>query len=371
MLRTYWMLAGFTAAMLGISLGSGACGGEATGGSGGSGASGGGSSSSSGSSSSGNSIQPPMPGPNKPGDGTGSTTFAVKKLYLGDTKRDGTPDKVNGWKEYGYDLDNKISTANATDLCKPRKGGNKTNVYPDGNGGIDNSFGKNILPIILGIATDASESINQGIASGSFTIMVDMEKLGSSADYNPLVARLYAGADLGQAPLFDGTDVWDVRPELLNDPNDIKSSKVQFATSYLTGNTWVSGSKGTITLNLSVQGFSLNLTIASALVAMDLSSDHKTATNGTIAGVIPTTSLVSEIQKIAGSFDPSFCDPMNPTLQSILTQLEQASDILQDGSQDPSKECDGISVGLGFDAATVQLGAVAPPSMPGPDPCAP
>ncbi len=53
-------------------------------------------------------------------DGTGSTVVAIKKLYLGDTNRDGTANKVNGWKQYGYDLDGKASTATSTDLCKPR-----------------------------------------------------------------------------------------------------------------------------------------------------------------------------------------------------------------------------------------------------------
>src|SRR5689334_20635179 len=37
-------------------------------------------------------VEPPPPGPSNPGDGTGSTTFIVSKLFLGDAKPDGTPD---------------------------------------------------------------------------------------------------------------------------------------------------------------------------------------------------------------------------------------------------------------------------------------
>jgi hypothetical protein len=42
---------------------------------------------------------------------------------------------------------------------------------------------------------------------------------------------------------------------------------------------------------------------------------------------------------------------------------------LKDGTQSASKECDGISIGLGFDTAAVKLGPVAKESAPPPDPC--
>ena len=42
---------------------------------------------------------------------------------------------------------------------------------------------------------------------------------------------------------------------------------------------------------------------------------------------------------------------------------------MQDGTQDPTKTCDGISIGLGFDAELVQLGPIAPPAAT-PNPCA-
>ena len=101
--------------------------------------------------------------------------------------------------------------------------------------------------------------------------MLDMLKLGTGTDYNPLVTNLYAGGDLGADPKFDGTDKWPVLPGLLIDPTDItKGSKVSFPTSYVTSNTWVSGSKGDVKLALSISGFTLNLTIASAVITMEL-----------------------------------------------------------------------------------------------------
>jgi hypothetical protein len=359
MLRSRLLVSGLatTALLASAALGT-ACGGGGTGGS---------TSGTGGSSATGDHADPPAPGPMKEGDGAASVTMAISKLYLGDTNRDGTPNKVNGWKQYGYDLDGKISTTASTDLCKPRNNAPPKNVYPDGDKGIDNSFGKNILGIILGIAADAPTKVNQGIADGKFTIMLDMQKLGTGTDYNPILTRLYGGADLGTAPKWDGTDKWPVIQELLSNPSDIKSAKVQFPSAYVVGNTWVSGSKGSIVLSLSVAGFTLDLTISNAVITVDIDNAHKTGKNGIIAGVLGTDTLTSELKKVAGAFDPSLCS--GPTIDSIVSQIEQASDIGADGSQDPTKPCDGISIGLGFDASVVQLGDIAPKGDPKPSPC--
>src|SRR5580704_15813922 len=40
---------------------------------------------------------PPPPGPVQMPDGTSTASFAMNKIYLGDTDPDGTPDMANGW----------------------------------------------------------------------------------------------------------------------------------------------------------------------------------------------------------------------------------------------------------------------------------
>jgi hypothetical protein len=337
------------------------------------------SSSSSGAGGSQMSAEPPGPPAMTPPDGTGNTTFAISQLFLGDTDRctpaageatcTGTPDALNGWKNFGFNIDGIIAAPPYSNLCKPVDNA-AASVHQNGNGGIDNSFGQNILQIILSLSSTASQTINQDITSGKFTVMLSMVNLGAGANYNPLLTRLYGGADLGSNPKFDGTDSWPVLPSLLNNPSDITSAKVQFMSSYVNNQTWVSGSKGSIDLNLSIDSFSLDLTIGSAQIAFDMDSTHHYGSNGTIAGVLNTQTLINELQKVAGAFDPAFCDPTNPTFQSIATEISQASDILSDGSQDPTKTCDGISIGLGFNAALVQLGSVAAPTTGPANPCA-
>lgn len=324
-------------------------------------------------------IQPPdRPEGASPGDGTG-TAFAVSELFLGDTDRNGSPNP-SAWKDFGYDLDGKISTKDSTDLCKPNAGGSPSSVYPDGNDGIDNAFGKLLLPIITGLAQDASSQINESIAAGEFTIIVNVENLGASQSYDPLTAGLFAGVTLVDemgtelTPAFDGTDLWPVAPELLNagSPGDncqdvTCTSKVVFDSAYMTDGTFVSGSPGNLDLNLAVAGFSLNLTIAQAVISMDVNEGRTDAQNGVIAGVIPVEQLISELQKIAGSFDEGLCS--GTTFDSLADQIRQASDIMSNGSQDPNATCDAISIGLGFNAKPVLVGVVDDPAAPQPDPC--
>ncbi|MEZ4301297.1 MAG: hypothetical protein R3B70_40555 [Polyangiaceae bacterium] len=356
-----------------------ACGGETTtnnnGGSGGSGGSTGGAGGS-GNTSEGPGVQPPDADPMNAGDGS-DTVLAIRKLYLGDTDRKGNA-STSAWKEFGYDLDGKISTKDSKDLCKPLAGAKASAVYEDGTDGRDNSFGKNILPIITTLASDASTQVNDSIEGGSFTIMLKIEKIGSGDSYNPLVSKLYGGGKLVDeqgaeiAPAWDGTDMWPVIPELLNGGN-IEDPKVKFPNAYLVkdgsgARTWVSGGYADITLNLSVGGFTLGLTIGSAVITTEITAGNDKGTNGTIAGILDTEQLISELAKVAGSFDPSLCPPSS-TFESIAQQIRQASDILTDGGQDPTKDCNGISIGLGFDMQQVQLGPVAPESTPGEDPC--
>jgi hypothetical protein len=348
-----------------------ACGNSSdTGGSGGSGGSGGASGSGGSGGSAGGATdggaQPPAAGPAQAPDGA-DVVLAIHKIYLGDTSRQGQP-STSAWKDFGYNLDGKISTSSSTDLCKTSLNASTSAVYPDGTDGIDNSFGKNILPIIEGIASDASTRINSDISAGGFTLLLDFQKLGTGTNYNPLDTLFYGGTPLVDAsgarvtPKWDGTDAWPLSSALLKDGN-AGSPLVTFPAAYLVKNpttgarTWVSGSKSSITLNLTIGSATLVLSIASATLSVDLDASNTKATNGTISGVLDTEQVVTNLGRVSGALDPSAC-PGTATFESLANQIRQASDIMADGTQDPTKTCNGISIGLGFDMDAVKLGAV-------------
>jgi hypothetical protein len=64
--------------------------------------------------------------------------------------------------------------------------------------------------------------------------------------------------------------------------------------------------------------------------------------------------MVSAFQAVAGHLSTSLCS--GSTFQSIATQLENASDILPDGSNNAAASCSAISIGMTFTGATGYTG---------------
>jgi hypothetical protein len=190
------------------------------------------------------------------------------------------------------------------------------------------------------------------------------------ANQASLTSKIYTGTPLGAPPKFDGSDCWPVAPEGLSNPNSLTSAKAVFPMGSVAINHWDTGpTNATVAIQMKLGGITIHLDIHHAHLSMDLDPDHQGAQTGQLGGVIDTTQIVTEVKKVAGAFDPSLCK--GATIESILTQLAQASDILKDGTQDPTKTCDGISIGLGFTAKALSLGGIGPAAVAQPDPCVP
>ncbi len=300
-----------------------------------------------------------MPSVCTPSDGV---VLALDTINFGDMGMD-----VSGTQKFGFNIDGLVSTAASTDLCQPVSGGSKSTIYPDGDLGIDNSFGKNILPQLLTLAPGFSDSTTNSIANGDFTMMLDFVGLTAAPDQPSLVTRLYGGTYLGFPPSFDGSDCWPVAPELLSNPADIKSSTVVFDKSSVAGDKWVSGTAGTLTLTIPAGPASITLKIHKAQVSLTLSADHKSATGGLIGGVLDTDEFINEIKKAIYAINPAFCG----LIGQIEPNMRQASDILEDGSQSAATTCNGISIGFGFTMKEIQLGGVGPKAQPNTMACTP
>lgn len=300
---------------------------------------------------------------------TGSKFYALKTIQLGDTDRSGAASGT-AWKKYGYDLDGLVSTDKSTDHCK-LKSGAPNKVKLDGDEGIDNSFGANILPIITTAAPDAAKSINDSLNTGAFTVIIEAKGLNAEAEQTNtgLTGQLFAGGKLATAPKWDGSDEWSVLPALLADGSTVGGgSKVKFADAYVNKGLFVSGTDATVTLSLAVGGAALDLTIQKATISFKKPASGVLATEGTISGVLGTEQLISELKKVAGRVSTSLCE--GSTFDNIANQIRQASDIGADGKNAEGSECSGISIGIGFTAAEVKpVTKVEPAGAPSPDPC--
>jgi len=298
--------------------------------------------------------QPPAKG-GAPTQDASERNFALKTMDFGESER---------WKKLGYNIDGKISTSASVDVCKPTASGDRS-VHNNGDSGIDNSFGQKIVPF-LGQLAPITTSVTQAIADGAFTVMIDVTGLTDDAKQTATGAsgKIFAGGafdpdDAGLRPTFTTSDDWPVRPELLSSPSDAKSSTIAFHDAYVSGGTWVNGSGSSdVRLSLTLAGSTLSITVHHAIITFNHTAPGHAA-NGVVAGVIGTQELVASVGQVAGSLNSSLCDPV--TAASLAKTLEGASDILSDGTQDPAKTCDGISIGLGFTAEQI-----APPSKVAP-----
>ena len=299
--------------------------------------------------------QPPTPtGP--PTTSTDARTFALTEIFLGETDRNRAPNP-KAYKGYGYNIDKLVTDDKSTDVCERQPKATAARQV-DGNNGIDNGFGTTILPFITVLLPGPSKSLAETIASGTFTILLTINGLtddpvqtntGLSGDI-----RIGGSLPTGTKPDFSNPAFdWPYRDD---------APKVDLAGAYITNETFVNGGGGTeVSLSLVLQGQTLNVQIHKAIVSFDHKSPND-LTNGTIAGVIQREELVESISKVAGSFN--VCD--GPTLETLKTTIRQASDIMQDGTNRPGVPCDGISIGIGFNAKRV-----GPPKTPAGPPAAP
>jgi hypothetical protein len=279
------------------------------------------------------------------------TVLAVTQLNFGEGNS-------GEWKRFGFNIDDRVSNGFSNDVCTPNADGHPGTAYPDGDDGIDNSFGKNLLPTILSLYPTWTTDINNGIRNGVFTALVKMYCLPPAGDVPAFTTTLVGGTSLGTRPKLDGTDKWPVEPGLLSDPMDPESSTIVFGNSSVTGTTFDSGKNVTIIftvpLKTATKSTSIKLTLHAARMTMTLAADRKSATGGMIGGVLNTEEFVAEVKKVGHLLD--LCG--SAVLDNMLTRIRQASDIMTDGSQDPSTTCDGISMGLGFEMTEAQLGDI-------------
>lgn len=307
---------------------------------------------------------PPGPGAAHSGDG-GGAVLAVSRIWLGDTDRTGARDS-GAWRAFGYDIDGLETMASSTDVCQPVGDGPDASIAADGDRGRDNAFGQRIVPILQNVVESPSDAVSGAISDGTFTVLLRIDALGAGPGYYPLQTRLYGGDRLDGGPAFDGSDAWPVMPELLED-GDIERPRIAFAESYVTADTWVSGPPAPVDIVLVLAGYRVELHLEAAVISVDLASDRRSG-RGTLAGVVGAEELVSEVRRLVSGISADFCDL--DALDPLLDQIREAADILEDGTQDASATCDGISVGLDFDVEEVLLGGVGEVAAPYGNECA-
>jgi len=322
----------------------------------------------------------PIKPPAKPtATATGSTKwFALNALKLGLTNKQTGAVKPDAWKDYGFDLDARNTTADMSassqNSCK-RRSGSPTKVLADGNGGIDNNFGQHVMAVIKSLKADAEDAVTKSVTDGKFTLLLKIDnatdKDNSSAPGSLYVANDFVGADGKPAtPTFTTSDVWPINAASLADGKTIGQPKLSFPKGYIANGYWVSGELGTETINLSISlsGADISLPIDSGVIVVKLAD----GSDGTIAGAMNTDKLKDALTPVAKRF--GIC-PGNATYDQVVETLTQSADLVSGAPnlQDTSKECNAISIAIGFtmkptgDHSAAKI--LTSTTDPGPDDC--
>ena len=296
----------------------------------------------------------------------GGRNFVARKLYLGDSDRSGVQGST-AWEAYGANVDGLVTTADSTGVCALSVGATKS-TQADGNDGIDNSFGANIVPIILAVAgSDFATKLNAGIEQGGSTFMLDFTGLTDdpAQTLSPLSAQLFGGAHFG-TPSWTTTDRWSVYKSTLIGGSLATGAKTKFATAAISSGTWASGSGGDLPLSVSLGTATLALVIHHAVISFAHSSANQ-ATLGNVSGVLTTSEFIAAFRSVAGTLSTQLCT--GSSFDDIAAQFQAASDIMHDGTNTAAAACDAISIGIGFDATETAPPDTAIDLPVSPDPC--
>ena len=305
--------------------------------------------------------------------GTGVTKwFAVNEVKLGFTPRGSTTKDPNAWREYGYDLDARLTTAedskDSVNSCKRREG-SLTKFLQDGGGGSDNNFGQHVLWSIEGFKPGAEDFVNDGLKSGRYTLILRIDNV-TDGDNSRAPGALYLGGDFagGKAkPTFTAADKWPINPLSLADGKTLSKPKVAFANGYIRNGMWISGNFGSDTVDLGpmLSGADISLPVDSAVITVKLDGS-----NGTIAGAVNTAKLQSGLAPVARRL--GLCEG-NTAYTEVVKTLALAADLVAGAPQlqDTSRECDAISLGYGFSMrpTTEPTALMAAATEPAPDTC--
>ena len=345
----------------------------------------------------------------------GGAVYAISYVYA-DEDRNKMKDVDNVWKFIGFDVDGQSTDGSSAEHCMPANAGLADSVKTDGDGGIDNAFLKNVAPIIRGPAPMWVDTWNASLQTGSPTLLLRLPDMtvppigqdGPPGDGSAMRGLGYTslkpctpievpdagampdaaaegGADDGGAAeggvaeggaaeggasdaggAADATTSMDAAPPPPMEPRviavdstsvcegDLEDPLWSAPNGTFTDDLWVSGEVPEAIIALPFEGATLTIRLRKVRIEMTISKDRRSVANGTISGVIDSEEIIAQLDRIKGDILPLLC--MVPDLfDDYAGRIRDAADIIADGTQDPNETCNGITVGLGFDATLVEV----------------
>ncbi len=317
-------------------------------------------------------VPPPRPaGPAAPSSPSRTLWLGVKHFHFAHSNDSlKTP---NAWQDWGWDIDGQCTGGTASQqggTCRrsPKIGPDQVR---DGNGCRDNNFGSQIVAQLNIYKNSFENDTNNGLLEGNAAWIFVLEDLGDGADDPYVPGKLYLAAPYPPKtrPAWDGTDVRQILPRSVD--GDLAKPKVTFPKGYLRNNVWVSGDPQAFEFHLPIgdTGELMPMPVHSGIIGFTLKPDHTNAIDGTgqVAGAIALSDVEAFLKPFLVTQTP-FC-PGTGGYDNLLQTIDTYADVVVGAPklQDPSKDCDGVSFGIGINLApvapAVALGTEVTPSV--------
>jgi len=321
-----------------------------------------------------------IPGSSKPTD-MEVAAFALRGVFLNQGG--------NAWKTIGFNIDNAVTSGSTpVSSCTPPSAGS---ISVDGENGIDNVFGSILVPQLLGVLFPTLEqdmccfmqhgrgvlllriSDWNGLPNDSQVTASLLSAVDGTAD--PVASVKWDSAEHGLVHTSDNTRAgavsWAPRSSSyyvsrgdfqLGNEGDYGAVKQRDTTAYVRDGHLVMGINSTQPVSLyfaDVGGIRIPL-IGGKLVAR-ISDDQDYLDVGVLGGRMSgdglleaNVSLVANEINNAGSVEDrmSTCDTFSSTVGTIVRNYADTTSSLVD--DDPSSECDAMSVGISFTGVRVR-----------------
>jgi len=312
--------------------------------------------------------QPPERPDADDGDDGEEYFYAIRELII-DQRED-------RWRTIGYDLDN-LCSIDPNPEVECRAPSSAVPPETDGEGGIDNALGKQLVPIIVLALPGLEEELQEIQTLGTGVTLVKITGWNGEADDSRVEAvmsqsifgtsrepdrvdswsisglQLHINGELWPPPSWDGNDVWWAREDNYLDA-DPGRPHIRDDNAYIADNTLVMKlpDRFPITYGGDTRAASFFLTDVTATVT--LSEDRSSVENAVIAGRFAVLDFLS-------SLGPAGICPGSDDYLSAERLLELAADIRAiPETGGPGAVCDAISVGLFFETGTrARFGGIA------------
>ena len=314
-------------------------------------------------------LRHPPPRPSEPDDGESlaDIVFAFDNIDV---------DQGEDWATIGYDIDGLCSVGDTPQVeCYPPAASGVPEL--DGEGGIDNVLGHQILPLLLlqmpGLPAESVRDLHHGIGPPVLIIRgwngedddSRVEVIWSQADFGtpalpdggvpvPMIPDggiIYEDGGVPPLPAWDGTDYWWVRSDFFLD-GDPTQPLIRDENAYVADRTLVIRLPARVPLIFSGSVRALVVRLVDGWFTVDISDDNETAT-AVLAGRWPVADGLVDLAHA------NIC-PGTDQYRMVVRVMDLTADVRTvPGTGGPEAVCDAISLGTTFDGRRAHFGGVS------------